>query len=301
MARTVPTRAVRISACAFLLVGAACDQAPEARAPTAVTALPAAPLRIKPVLPLSTSGTYAPSDALLVVLSREGLSLGKGSPILATADVDPATWSNGFDERYKRGSRNDLYLVPLGTALQAAHPDAATAPTVVIAADASIPYRMLHETLFTLGQSRVTMGNLLVRSGFVIPFAFDASPLADQVRRAHQALVPGAPPQLQLNVIVTTRTTPGFVVSAAGRSMGPGCREAGEGGAVPKLGDLYLFAGLTACATTIKSSEPRFSTETHVTITADGSVNMQTLVSTIDALRGADGLLFPEVSLGLPM
>jgi biopolymer transport protein ExbD len=270
----------------------------------AVTVVPAAPLRIEPVLPLSTSGTYAPSDALLVVLSREGLSLGRDGPILATADVDPAAWSNGFDERYKRGSRNDLYLVPLGTALQAAHPGAATAPTVVIAADASIPYRMLHETLFTLGQSRVTTANLLVRSGFVIPFAFDASPLAVQVRRAQQALVPGAPIQLQLHVIVTTGTTPGFVVLAAGREMGPGCREAGEGAAVPNpgnLGDLYLFAGLTACTTTIKSSEPRFSKETHVTITADGSVNMQTLVSTIDALRGADGLLFPEVSLGLPM
>jgi hypothetical protein len=86
--------------------------------------------------------------------------------------------------------------------------------------------------------------------------------------------------------------------------MGPGCREAGERWAVPNpgnLGDIYNFAGLTACATTIKSSEPRFSTETHVTITADASVNMQTLVSTIDALRGADGLLFPEVSLGVTM
>jgi len=304
MARTVSTRAVRISACAFLLVGAACDHAPAARAPTTVTAVAAAPLRIKPVLPLSTSMTSAPSDALLVVLSREGLSLGKDGPILATPDVDPAEWSKGFDARYKRGSRDDLYLVPLGTALQAVHPGAASAPAVVIAADASIPYRMLHETLYTLGQTGVTMGNLLVRSGFVIPFTFDASPLADQVRRAQQALVPGAPIQLQLHVMVTTGTTAGFFVRAAGRSMGPGCREAGEGRAVPNpgnLGDLYHFAGLTACATTIKSSEPRFAKETHVTITADGTVNLQTLVSTIDALRGADGLLFPEVSLGLPM
>jgi biopolymer transport protein ExbD len=248
--------------------------------------------------------TSAPSDALIVVLSREGLSLGKDGPILAMADVDPAAWSDGFDTKYKRASRNDLYLVPLGTALQAAYPGAATAPTVVIAADASIPYRMLHEVLYTLGQASVTTGNLLVRSGLVIPFTFDASPLADQVRRAHQALVPGAPIQLQLQVIVTTRRTPGFVISAAGREMGPGCREAGEGAAVPNpgnLGDLYLFAGLTACATTIKSSEPRFAKETHVTITADGNVKMQTLVSTIDALRGADGLLFPEVSLGVPM
>jgi hypothetical protein len=163
---------------------------------------------------------------------------------------------------------------------------------------------MLAETLYTLGQARVTTANLLVRSGFVIPCTFDASPLVDHVRRAPEALVPGAPTALQLQVIVTTRRTPGFVISAAGREMGPGCREAGEGAAVPNpgnLGDLYLFAGLTACTTTIKSSEPRFSKETHVTITADGSVNMQTLVSTIDALRGADGLLFPDVSLGVPM
>jgi hypothetical protein len=167
--------------------------------------------------------------------------------------------------------------------LQAADPAGASVHTVTIAADASIPCRMLHETLYTLGQARVTTANLLVRSGFVIPFTFDASPLADQVRRAHQALVPGAPTALQLQVIVTTRRTPGFVISAAGREMGPGRREAGEGGAVPKLGDVYNFTGLTACRMTIKSSERRFSKETHVTITADGSVNMQTLVSTSGA------------------
>jgi biopolymer transport protein ExbD len=305
MARTLSTRAVRISACASLLVGAACDHAPAARAPTAETAVAAGPRRVEPTLPLSTSMTSAPSGALLVVLSREGLSLGKDGPILATAGVDPAGCSDGFDAKYKRGSCHDLYLVPLGAALQVAAPaQASVPPTVTIAADASIPYRMLHETLYTLGQARVTTANLLVRSGLAIPFTFDVSPLADQVRRASQALVPGAPIQLQLHVIVTTRMTHGFVVAAAGRSMGPWCREAGEGMAVPNpgnLGDLYNFAGLTACATTIKASEPRFSTERHVTITADASVNMQTLVTTIDALRGADGLLFPEVSLGLPM
>jgi biopolymer transport protein ExbD len=305
MIRTASTRVVRISACASLLVGAACDQAPTVRAPSAVTAVAAGPRRAGPVLPLSTSMTSAPSDALLVVLSREGLSLGKDGPILATADVDPAGCLDGFGAKYKRGSCHDLYLVPLGAALQAATPAQASAPpTVTIAADASIPYRMLHETLYTLGQARVTMGNLLVRSGLAIPFTFDASPLADQVRRTREALVPGAPIQLRLNVLVTTRMTPGFVVSAVGRSMRAGCREAGEGAAVPNPGNLaevYLFAGLTACATTIKSSEPRFSTERHVTITADASVTMQTLVTTIDALRGADGLLFPEVILGLPM
>jgi hypothetical protein len=159
---------------------------------------------------------------------------------------------------------------------------------------------MLAETLYTLGQARVTTANLLVRSGFVIPCTFDASPLVDHVRRAPEALVPGAPTALQLQVIVTTRRTPGFVITAAGRELGPGCREAGKG-AVPRLGDVYDFTGLTACATTIRSSEPRFSKETHVTVTADASVNMQTLVSTIDALRGSDGLLLPEVSLGVPM
>jgi len=93
---------------------------------------------------------------------------------------------------------------------------------------------------------------------------------------------------------------PGFVVTAAGRRVAPGCHEAGTGTAVPKRDDAYDFAALTACATAIKSSEPRFAGETHVTVTADAGVDVQTVVSTIDALRGPDGSLFPEVALGVP-
>jgi hypothetical protein len=108
-----------------------------------------------------------------------------------------------------------------------------------------------------------------------------------QVRRAHQARVPGPPTQFQLQVIVTTRVTPGFVVHAAGRSMAPGCREAGGGGAVPKLGDVYIFNRLTRLCdhdqvvrATILEGDAR-----HHHSRRKRDYSMQALVSTIDALR----------------
>ncbi len=79
-----------------------------------------------------------------------------------------------------------------------------------------------------------------------------------------------------------------------------GCHEPGGGVTVPRHGDAYDFEALTACAATLKSSEPRFATDARVTLSAEAGVDVQTLVSTLDALRGADGQLFPEVMLGVP-
>jgi hypothetical protein len=323
------TRALRVALCAALLLGGACDRASTGGFPAPPSVFTAAAPEIEPALPISSSTTPAPSDGLLVLLSRKVLSLGRDGATLAVPDLDTNAWSKGFEGKYKRSSRNDFFLLPLGAALQAAYPGEASVPAVVIAADASISYRMLTETVYTLGQERVRTVDLLVRSvagKVAIPLTLPghpdlASPISDEARRtilqslagdsgapsAHSASLPAPvasasaqstpPVPLNLNVIVTN---PGFVVSAARRRMAPGCHEAGEGAAVPRHDDAYDFATLTACATTIKSSEPRFATVMRVTVSADPGVDVQTLTSTLDALRGADGRLFPEVMLGVP-
>ena len=321
---------LHVVALASLLGCVACDHASTGNTtlqPTPAPATSATALRSEPALPTSSSTTPAPGDALLVVLSRQGLSLGRDGATLAVPDVDTAMWSRGFDGKYKQTSRNDYYLVPLGSALQAAYPGEASVPAVGIAADRAMSYRMLTETLYTLGQERVQTVSLLVGSSggkaaiaLTQPGRLGAhAPLSDGARLALQQLVTGggdasaprvsprpaaasanAQPSeltLGLNVIVTGV---GFVVSAAGQRIALGCHAAGGGVAVPKRGDAYDFAALTTCATAVKSSDARFAAETHVTVTADAKVDVQTLVSTIDALRGAGGSLCPDVSLGVP-
>jgi biopolymer transport protein ExbD len=329
MTPTVAMPMRRLALWAWLLLGAGCDRASSGSASGSPSASAAEAIPIAPALPTSNSATPAPSNALLVMLSRKGLSIGGEGAILAAADVDSAEWSKGFGSKYKRGSRADFYLLPLGSALQAAYPGDASAPPVAIAADSSISYRMLTETIYTLGQQRVKTLDLLVRTTagrgaipLTLPGRFDvSSAMSDDTRRAvlqllgrdaaapsshaglplHSAESAGAPPAtpvpLDLNVIVTPT---GFVVSAARRRMGPGCDEAGAGTAVPKHDDAYDFAALTACATKIKSSDPRFATEMRVTVTADADADVQTLIATLDALRGAEGRLFSDVMLGVP-
>jgi hypothetical protein len=275
-------------------------------------------------LPASSSTTVPAVDPLVVVLSHSRLALGRDAP-LAVPNPDSATWAQGFDAKYKRASRNDLFLVPLGSAMGAAFPGDASVGDVAIAASASISYRMLTETMYTLGQERVVRVAILVRSGaevraipiklprpgdnlisptmvsaLLAQLAHDGGPGAPSATpppRASSDASTSAAVSLSLNVIGTDG---GFVVSAAGQRMGPGCHEPGTGIAVPRHDDAYDFAGLAACATTIKASSPTYAGETRVTVTLNAGLDVQLLVSTLDALRGTGGALFPEVLLGVP-
>jgi biopolymer transport protein TolR len=106
-------------------------------------------------------------------------------------------------------------------------------------------------------------------------------------------------PTLSLNVLVLSN---GFVVSIlGGRRIGPGCAGEGAGMAVGMAGDDYDFAQLTQCVAKLKNLSPDFATERQATISANGDVRYQTIISTIDAIRkSADGQeLFPEVFFGV--
>jgi biopolymer transport protein ExbD len=82
---------------------------------------------------------------------------------------------SGIDAKYKRNGPNDLYIVPLANALQAARQtdkqirqakglDPNSSEAIVIA-DTTTPYRLLIEVLFTLGQSEYGKYHLMVLSG----------------------------------------------------------------------------------------------------------------------------------------
>ena len=79
---------------------------------------------------------------------------------------------SGVGAQYKRSGPNDLYIVPLGNALQSARKtdklvrqakgmDASMSEAIVIA-DNTTPYRLFIEVLFTLGQNEFGKYHLMV-------------------------------------------------------------------------------------------------------------------------------------------
>ncbi len=103
-------------------------------------------------------------------------------------------------------------------------------------------------------------------------------------------------PALGLNVIVMRD---GFVVSAKGHRIGPGCTDEGAGMAVGSAGGDYDYAGLTACAKRLKQQVD--IPEAQVVLAANPDVPYQTIVRTMDALRRSDGHdLFPDVRFAVP-
>jgi biopolymer transport protein TolR len=112
---------------------------------------------------------------------------------------------------------------------------------------------------------------------------------------------PPTTPTLSLNILILND---GFVVSIlGGRRIGPGCASEGAGFAVGKKSDgsNYDFDQLTECVTRLKNLSPDFAGERQATISANGDIKYQTIISTIDAIRKSNDNkeLFPEVFFGV--
>jgi hypothetical protein len=126
-------------------------------------------------LPTSIITTEPSSDGTSVLISKTQILVGEDShPVVMLPGRDSLAQS-GIDAKYKRNGPNDLYIVPLANALQAARQtdklirqakglDASSSEAIVIA-DTTTPYRLLIEVLFTLGQSEYAKYHLMVLSG----------------------------------------------------------------------------------------------------------------------------------------
>jgi biopolymer transport protein ExbD len=110
----------------------------------------------------------------------EGISLVVSRTQIIAADsvicpVPPDAAQYGLEAKYKRGSRNDFFIVPLGSALQAWRDSdkrlrAATGKDVtqseaILIADSRTPYRVLTEVMYTLGQTEFAKFHMLVLQG----------------------------------------------------------------------------------------------------------------------------------------
>ena len=104
---------------------------------------------------------------------------------------------------------------------------------------------------------------------------------------------------LSLNVVVLKD---GFLVSAVGRRIAPGCSGEGSGLAVG-LGEngVHNYSELTDCVKKLKNLAADFQNERQVTLSANKDIPYQVVVSTIDALRKSKTgeELFPEVNFGV--
>jgi len=121
-------------------------------------------------LPTSFISTPPHQEGIIVTISKSQILVGENK-ILALPGRE-STAQTGVGAAFKRGGPNDLYIVPLGNALQSARKtdvairrakglDPSSSEAIIIA-DRGTPYRLLIEVLFTLGQSEFGKYHLMV-------------------------------------------------------------------------------------------------------------------------------------------
>jgi biopolymer transport protein ExbD len=121
-------------------------------------------------LPNSFIRTAPHQEGIIVTISKSQILVGENK-ILSLPSRE-STAQTGVSAEHKRTGPQDLYIVPLGNALQAARKtdiairrakgvDPSSSEAIVIA-DRTTPYRLLLEVLFTLGQSEFGKYHLMV-------------------------------------------------------------------------------------------------------------------------------------------
>jgi len=121
-------------------------------------------------LPNSVIKTQPHQEGVVVTVSKTQILVGDDKVL--TLPGRESTAQTGVGARFKRAGPNDLYIVPLGNALQAARKtdmavrkakglDPSSSEAIIIA-DRGTPYRLFIEVLFTLGQSEFGKYHLMV-------------------------------------------------------------------------------------------------------------------------------------------
>ncbi len=121
-------------------------------------------------IPTSIIKTPPSQDGIVVTVSKSQILVGDDQVMKLPGRESLA--QSGVGARFKRSGPNDLFIVPLGNSLQAARKldkqvllaagKDATKSEAIIIADATTPYRLLIEVLFTLGQTEFGKYHLMV-------------------------------------------------------------------------------------------------------------------------------------------
>jgi biopolymer transport protein ExbD len=121
-------------------------------------------------LPNSFIQTQPSEEGVVVTVSKTQILVGDDRVLTLPGRQSLA--QTGVGARNKRSGPNDLYIVPLGNALQAARKtdklirgakglDTSMSEAIIIA-DKTTPYRLLIEVLYTLGQNEFGKYHLMV-------------------------------------------------------------------------------------------------------------------------------------------
>ncbi len=119
---------------------------------------------------MTTEPTSEP-EGLALIVSKSQIIVGES----VVCPVPPDAAQYGIEGKYKRGSRNDYFIVPLGSALQswrdadkrirmATGKDPSHSEAIIIA-DSLTPYRLLTEVMYTLGQTEFSKFHMMVLQG----------------------------------------------------------------------------------------------------------------------------------------
>jgi len=239
-------------------------------------------------LPEVSGGLPLVTEDLVITVSKTMLAL-EGQDIVPV----PADFRRGFDAKYKRTGANDLYVQPLALALQWAskYPPMVGRPAgMTLLVDGAVPYRVLVEILFTLGQNEWTVFHFgAMHAGKLVGLRDTKPPRAGGSR--------SPPPRSGLGLTVLA-IPDGFSIKARGGNVAPGCQDTGPGIAIPKTAaGGYDYAGLRACVAKLKAVAPEFAAETEVVISANPDTAFNVIVTMMDTL--AQGDLFPDVMFGI--
>ena len=126
-------------------------------------------------LPASVMTIEPSEDGVVVIISKTQILVGENPEPIVLLPSREQLAQSGVDAKYKRTGPNDLYIVPLANALSSAREtdkkvraakglDTASSEAIIVA-DATTPYRLFIEVLFTLGQSEYGKYHLMVISG----------------------------------------------------------------------------------------------------------------------------------------
>jgi biopolymer transport protein ExbD len=121
-------------------------------------------------IPTSYVTSQPSMEGVVVTVSKTQILVGDEKILSLPSRQSLA--QTGVGAQYKRSGPNDLYIVPLGNALQSARKtdklvrqakglDASMSEAIVIA-DNTTPYRLFIEVLFTLGQNEFGKYHLMV-------------------------------------------------------------------------------------------------------------------------------------------
>jgi biopolymer transport protein ExbD len=122
-------------------------------------------------IPKSVLTTEASQEGLAIVVSKTHIVVDDNAICAVPPDA-----THGVEGKFKKnGTVNDLYIVPLANAaqswrdrdviLKAAMGKDGSSSEAIIIADANMPFRLLTEVVFTLGQTSFAKFHLMVMQG----------------------------------------------------------------------------------------------------------------------------------------